>query len=97
MNLYSNLKPLNFEENMRVVIGLGKGTYLGMEPLPTKQELMDELKDEMALMDIKEANDYRQMILKIGKMTDEEYLEYYEKVPPLELVNDEIVQVNKRI
>ena len=38
MTYSTNSNPLNFEENMEAVIGLSKGTYLGMEPLPTKQE-----------------------------------------------------------
>ena len=95
MTYSTNSNPLNFEENMEAVIGLSKGTYLGVEPLPTKQELLDELKEEMATLDSREANEQRKMILKIEKMTDEEFLIYYDKIPPLELVNDEIIHVNK--
>lgn len=95
MTYLNNLTPLTFKEDMAIIIGISKGTYVGMEPLPTKQELIDELTEEMAVMPSSEAGNYRQYILTLQKMTDNEFLIYYEKVAPLELKNVTIVAADK--
>ena len=95
MTYLNNLTPLTFKEDMAITIGISKGTYVGMEPLPTKQELIDELTKEMDVMSSSEGGNYRQYILTLQKMTDNEFLIYYEKVAPLELKNGTIVAADK--
>ncbi len=89
------MNDLTFEENLLVIIGIGKGTYQGMESLPTKEELVEELEEEMSVMTEEEVSDYKQIIIKIEKMSDEEFLDFYETVPSLKMENDQIIQVTK--
>lgn len=90
MTLNEEIDELSFEENMTITIGLSKGTYLGIEPSPTKNELIDELKEEMEVVDKKEAEELRKMVLHVQKMTDKEFVEFYKNIPALELKNGSI-------
>lgn len=93
MTSTENLKPLTFDENMRISVGLVKGSFEGLEPLPTKEELIEELKLELIFLEGKEQSDFRKMVKKLSQMTDIEFLNYYEETPCYELVDGVITPV----
>lgn len=85
-----------FEEKIKLIIGLEKGTFRALEPLPSKEDLVQSLKEEGEVVPEHEKREFKQMIHFIEQLPKEDFVSFYEEIPFYELVNDEIVEKEKK-
>ncbi|MGX7197736.1 hypothetical protein [Enterococcus olivae] len=85
-----------FEGKMKLIIGLEKGTFRALEPRPSKEDLVQSLKEEREVVPEYEKREFKQMIHFIENLSKEDFVSFYEEIPFYELVNDEIVEKEKR-
>lgn len=89
--------PWGFEDRMGLLIGIYKGNYFDFEQKVKKQYLINELKEEMSFIHPSDKKDYQSIIEKLQSMSEREFSDYYQTVIPLEMVNDQIIEVEKSL
>lgn len=76
-------------------LGLSKGLFRDLEPKVTKEDILADLKAELAFLELEESAELFKKIKELESMDDTSFWKLYEKIPPLEIIGEAIVPIYK--
>ncbi|HBC4826560.1 TPA: hypothetical protein KET05_002975 [Enterococcus faecalis] len=85
-----------YEDKILTSLGLSKGLFHDLEPEITKEDILADLKADLAFLELEKSAELFRRIKELDSMDDESFWELYNAVPPLEVIGDSIVPISKK-
>lgn len=86
----------NQEDKVIASLGLSKGLFNELEPTITKEDILADLKAELAFLELEHSAELFRRIKELDDMNQDSFWKLYNKVQPLEIIENSIVPIPKK-